>query len=259
MRDDPLPKDAGLRFEAFLARRAAREPVSHIIGRREFYGRDFEVSAAVLDPRPETEGIVEWVLAGSAPDRLLDLGTGSGALLVSLLADCPGAVGLGTDVSEEALAVAASNARRHGVSDRVRFALSDWFGAVTGRFDVIDFATRPIFRTRRATRLRRRFGIGNPNLRFLAGRTGWTRIAYWRRAWWITSNPAAARSSNSGSGKATMCRLCSPRPDGEMPNSSRTSPGERVSLPSGKRASFICHSISIVMRDSCCFPPARPI
>lgn len=132
---EPLPPEAAVRLEAALERRAAREPVSHILGLRAFWGRDFAVSPDVLDPRPETEALVACALARPF-GRVLDLGTGSGCILLSLLAERPGATGLGVDCSAAALAVAQANAARLGVG-RAEFALSDWFSAVAGRFDLI--------------------------------------------------------------------------------------------------------------------------
>ncbi|MCC0079983.1 MAG: peptide chain release factor N(5)-glutamine methyltransferase [Rhodobacter sp.] len=132
---DPLPAAAEARFAAALSQREGRRPVSQITGRRAFWGRDFQVSAAVLDPRPETETLVAEAL--SRPfHRVLDLGTGSGAILLTLLAERPVARGLATDLSPEALAVARANAEALGVT-RATFALSDWFGQVEGRFDLI--------------------------------------------------------------------------------------------------------------------------
>lgn len=123
-------------FEALVARRAAREPLSHILGKREFYGRMFEISPAVLDPRPETETLV--ALALQEPfERLLDLGTGSGCIALTLLAERPRAKACAVDLSEQALDVARRNAAPLGVADRVDFARSDWWQAVDGRFDLI--------------------------------------------------------------------------------------------------------------------------
>lgn len=132
---DPMPAEAALRFEAALARRLAREPVSHIIGTRAFYGREFCVTPTVLDPRPETETLIEAAL-GAPFRRVLDLGTGSGCILLTLLAERPGATGIGTDISEAALVVARENARRLGIAT-AKFHRADWFGDVTGRFDLI--------------------------------------------------------------------------------------------------------------------------
>ncbi|MCA0206771.1 MAG: peptide chain release factor N(5)-glutamine methyltransferase [Proteobacteria bacterium] len=123
-------------FREAIARRAAREPVSHITGRRLFWGRAFHVTADVLDPRPETETLIAEALGGPF-DRVLDLGTGSGAILLTLLAERPAARGLGTDLSDRALAVARGNAAALGLEPRADFARGDWFGPVTGRFDLI--------------------------------------------------------------------------------------------------------------------------
>lgn len=134
---DPLgPLDAA-RFAGLVAERRRFRPVAQIIGRRAFWGRDFAVTADVLDPRPETETLVAAALAGPTPARILDLGTGSGAILVTLLAEWPEATGLGTDASPAALAVAAANAERHGVGPRARFARADWTAGLDGRFDLV--------------------------------------------------------------------------------------------------------------------------
>lgn len=124
------------RFEAALAERCARRPVSQIIGGRLFWGRWFSVTPDVLDPRPETEMLIDAAL--QAPfDRVLDLGTGSGAILLTLLAERPGARGLGVDISARALAVAQANSHALGLADRAGWQLSDWFGAVSGTFDLV--------------------------------------------------------------------------------------------------------------------------
>lgn len=134
-----LRDPAGAEQAAFgeaIARRAAREPVSHITGRRLFWGRTFHVTADVLDPRPETETLIAEAL-GAPFTRLLDLGTGSGAILLTLLAERPAARGLGCDLSPAALAVAEGNAATLGLSGRAEFRQGDWFGPVEGRFDLI--------------------------------------------------------------------------------------------------------------------------
>lgn len=134
-----LGPELALRFVDMLRRREQGEPVAYLLGEREFYGRSFQVSPAVLIPRPETELIVDTVLARVAQDaplRILDLGTGSGALAVSLALELPAAQVTAVDVSPAALAVAAANAQRLGA--RLRCLESDWFAAVQGEvFDLI--------------------------------------------------------------------------------------------------------------------------
>ena len=123
---DALPAAPAEVFAGHVAARGGRRPVAQILGRREFWGRSFEVTPDVLDPRPETEALVALALQGPAPARLLDLGLGSGAILVTLLCEWPQARGIGTDLSAAALAVAARNAARHGVADRAEFRRADW-------------------------------------------------------------------------------------------------------------------------------------
>lgn len=130
----PLPDDVAARFDAAIDARVARQPVAQITGRRAFWKHDFRVTRDTLDPRPETETLVAEALR--LPWRsVLDLGTGTGAILISLLAERPGASGLGVDLSPAAIEVARGNAARLGVA--AEFAVSDWFSAVTGRFDLI--------------------------------------------------------------------------------------------------------------------------
>lgn len=126
-----------LAYEDMLDRRIAREPVSKIIGRRQFWGRDFTVTRDVLDPRPETETLIAEALTGAPPSRILDLGTGSGILAVTLLAEWREAFAVATDLSDPALKVAARNATLNGVDNRLTFLASDWFARVQGRFDLI--------------------------------------------------------------------------------------------------------------------------
>lgn len=123
-------------LQRLVDRRARREPISHITGTRAFWMHDFEVTADVLDPRPDTETLVDFALAHPF-DTVLDLGTGSGCILLSLLHERPVACGLGTDVSDAALRVARRNAAAVGVSNRAEWRVSDWFTDVTGTFDLI--------------------------------------------------------------------------------------------------------------------------
>lgn len=134
--DESLDAAAQARLEAALSARTRRQPVSQIIGGRLFWGRWFHVTPAVLDPRPETETLIAAALAQPFA-RVLDLGTGSGAILLSLLAERPAARGLGTDISPEALEVARRNRAALGLEARAELHLSDWFGAVAGGFDLI--------------------------------------------------------------------------------------------------------------------------
>lgn len=134
--DAALPGRIGPLFDRLVARRCAREPMSHLLGYRDFYEHRFEVSADALDPRPETETLVIAALARPFA-RVLDLGTGSGCILLSLLAARPNATGLGTDISAAALEVARRNRRKLSLDDRAALALSDWFDAVPGQFDLI--------------------------------------------------------------------------------------------------------------------------
>ncbi|WP_085847967.1 peptide chain release factor N(5)-glutamine methyltransferase [Pacificibacter marinus] len=133
---EPIDQTAQTAFETCIARRAAREPVSHILGRRSFYGRDFSVTADVLDPRPETEILVEQSLLQPF-SSVLDMGTGSGAILLTLLAEQPLAKGLGCDISPKALEVAQQNATQLGLTKQARWCPSDWFTDVSGTFDLI--------------------------------------------------------------------------------------------------------------------------
>lgn len=135
---------AAARLAEALRRRASREPFARITGSREFYGLEFALSPATLIPRPDSETLVDAVRdhiarqgRTEAPLRLVDLGTGTGALLIALLAHLPQAQGTGVDLSVGALETAAANAGRHLAPGRASFLHSDWFAAVNGLFDVI--------------------------------------------------------------------------------------------------------------------------
>ncbi len=134
----------GKQIESLANRRLAGEPISRIFGEREFWGLPFKVTPAVLDPRPDTETLVEEALKalkGKPPMRILDLGTGSGCILIALLHEWPEAEGIGLDISVEALVVAQENAARNGVEARARFAQGSWAGnlddIVRGPFELI--------------------------------------------------------------------------------------------------------------------------
>lgn len=128
-------------FGALIERRCAGEPVSRIIGKREFFGLEFRLDASVLDPRPETEMLVEAAIADHAlargQVRFADIGTGSGAIAIAILVHLPGAVAVATDISREALAVARDNAVRHGVADRLTFVRTSILEDCSGEFDFL--------------------------------------------------------------------------------------------------------------------------
>jgi release factor glutamine methyltransferase len=139
--EQKIGQEGADRLAAMTARRLSREPVARILGLRGFWGLPFRLSPETLVPRPDTETVVETALAGladrNAPLRILDLGTGSGCLLIALLHELPAAWGLGLDRSPGALATARDNALLNGVGDRAAFAASDWAEAVDGRFDIV--------------------------------------------------------------------------------------------------------------------------
>lgn len=128
--------DVAETYAKLIERRCQREPVSHLTGTRGFYGRDFKVTADVLDPRPETETLVEVALRSNFT-KMIDLGTGSGCILVTLLAEVPQSIGFGTDLSGAALQIARENAATYGVANRATFICADWMEGAKGSFDLI--------------------------------------------------------------------------------------------------------------------------
>ncbi len=138
------------RFETFIIRRAAREPVAYITGQKEFWSLSFAVSPGVLIPRPDTETIIDAVLADfpdrSAALRVLDLGTGSGCILAALLSEYPNASGLGIDSSQIAQNIAAGNLERLGLAERGSVRAGNWAENLDGSFDII-VSNPPYIRT----------------------------------------------------------------------------------------------------------------
>ena len=137
---EPAPASLEPSFSEWIARRERREPTAYIVGVREFWGRPFIVTPAVLVPRPETEFIIEEavpLVRSVATPRIADIGTGSGVLAVTLAAELPGASVVATDLSSEALDVARRNAERIGVATRVAFIETSYLNAVDGEFDLI--------------------------------------------------------------------------------------------------------------------------
>lgn len=136
----PVPAGAVAVFDALLARRRACEPVAYITGTKEFWSLPLLVTPATLIPRPDSETLIEAAraaLAEAPPARILDLGTGSGALLLAALSIWPGASGLGIDCSADALAVARANAERLGLAPRAEFREGDWAEGLDDRFDLV--------------------------------------------------------------------------------------------------------------------------
>jgi release factor glutamine methyltransferase len=136
-----VPEAAAARFRAALAARLDATPVAHILGQQGFWTLDLAVSPSTLIPRADSEALVEAALeafpAPEAPLRVLDLGTGTGCLLLAVLAERPRAFGVGVDLVPAAAALAAANAARNGLQDRAAFLAGDWAGALSGRFDLV--------------------------------------------------------------------------------------------------------------------------
>jgi release factor glutamine methyltransferase len=133
---DKMTEPQAKSYEDAIRARAARQPVAQITGRRLFWGQWFRVTGDTLDPRPETETLVAAALERPFL-KVLDLGTGTGCILLSCLKGMPIAKGVGVDISDAALEVAADNSRGFGLADRARFLRSDWFSQVSGAFDLI--------------------------------------------------------------------------------------------------------------------------
>jgi release factor glutamine methyltransferase len=140
IRDSTRPVDTTI-FEALLTRRTAHEPLALIVGHREFWSMDFQVSPATLIPRPDSETLIEAALAAfatrPAPQRILDLGTGTGCLLLALLKEFPSAFGTGIDLIPDAAALAKHNAARLGLANQSSFIAGNWTNSIAGRFDLI--------------------------------------------------------------------------------------------------------------------------
>jgi release factor glutamine methyltransferase len=170
-----LDAEAETRLETFVARRERREPVSLILGRKGFWNLMLGVGPGVLTPRPETETILDVVLPAFPPERafsVLDLGVGSGAILLSILAERPRARGLGVDVSEQALAVARDNAAQLGLAQRTALLRSDWTaGLGDASFDLV-VSNPPYIRTADIETLQPEVRDHDPRLALDGGRDG---------------------------------------------------------------------------------------
>ncbi len=170
-----LDESERARIERLIARRAAREPVSRILGRRGFWSLDFKITPDTLDPRPDSETLIEAVLgridAPAAPLHILDLGTGCGCLLLALLSELPGARGLGVDISEAALGVARENADSLGLGARARFERRDWAAGLSGPWQVI-VSNPPYIREREIEELAPEVAHHDPEMALNAGLDG---------------------------------------------------------------------------------------
>lgn len=135
--DRDLSGDELKHYQSLIGRRCGNEPVARILARRQFWGREFHVTRDTLDPRPETETLIAAALDLGPAGCFADLGTGTGIIAVTLLAEWPDATALATDIDPACLTVAAANAARHGVASRLSSLVSDWYSQVTGRFPLI--------------------------------------------------------------------------------------------------------------------------
>lgn len=139
--DQPVEEWQESHYRELITKRVDRQPVAQLIGKREFWGMVFEVSCNTLDPRADSETLVQGVLKEHArrdrPVRILDLGTGTGCLLLSLLSELPSATGIGADICDKALAIAKNNAQALDIQARAQFIASNWFENIDGTFDII--------------------------------------------------------------------------------------------------------------------------
>lgn len=140
-RDDPVPADVIERAEPLIGKREKRQPLAQILGRREFWSLPFHVTPDTLIPRPDSETVIisalEWAGTADRPLRVLDLGCGTGCLLLALLSEWPEATGVGVDIEAAAVRVAEENAQCLGLDGRARFVRANWGEGVDGKFDVV--------------------------------------------------------------------------------------------------------------------------
>ena len=197
---EALPGDAAAAFERMLEERARARPVAQILGRRALLGagvRGHAAPSSIRGRRPRRWS--RWRWAGAGPARILDLGTGSGAILVTLLAEWPEARGVGTDIDAAALAVAAENAARHGVAARATFRRADWTEGVVGRFDLV-VSNPPYIPAAEVEGLAADVRDWEPRHALTAGPTG---LEAYRRI-------AAGLGRGAGAGRAGRCSRSAP-------------------------------------------------
>lgn len=191
--------------DALTKRRESREPISHIVGRKHFWTLDLAVNAHVLTPRPETEFVVEAGLRETLPadgrHRILDLGAGSGAIILALLKDRPNATGVAVDISEDALAVLRINAEEIGVTDRLQILRGDWAQGVDERFDLV-VSNPPYIRTSDIEALAPEVSKFEPRLALDGGADGFAAYRIITMALPRLLNPGAAFGLEVGFGQA---------------------------------------------------------
>lgn len=162
-------------FFTLIKRRASYEPIAHLTGKREFWGREFIVTRDTLDPRPDSETLIEQALKlfpdKNTPLRILDLGTGTGCLLLTLLAEFPSAQGIGVDISDAALHVAKKNSSNLGLEKRVQFTLQCWASGIDGSFDLI-ISNPPYIKSADLTLLQPEVSLYEPRIALTGGIDG---------------------------------------------------------------------------------------
>ncbi|MBG0509547.1 peptide chain release factor N(5)-glutamine methyltransferase [Agrobacterium sp. MOPV5] len=176
--DRAVTPEESARIAAMIERRANGEPVHRILGHREFHGLDLLLSKETLEPRPDTEVLVDTLLpalkkavSAKGGARILDMGTGTGAICLALLKECPEATGIGSDISADALETAARNAARNDLGARFDAIRSDWFEKISGRFDII-VSNPPYIRTDIVATLDQEVRIHDPMAALDGGQDG---------------------------------------------------------------------------------------
>jgi release factor glutamine methyltransferase len=176
--DHVVTPEESARIAAMIERRANGEPVHRILGHREFHGLDLFLSKETLEPRPDTEVLVDTLLpalkkavSAKGGARILDMGTGTGAIVLALLKECPEATGIGSDISADALETAARNAARNDLGARFEAIRSDWFEKISGRFDII-VSNPPYIRTDIVATLDQEVRIHDPMAALDGGQDG---------------------------------------------------------------------------------------
>jgi release factor glutamine methyltransferase len=170
-----IPQDEAAKFLDLINRRCRREPISHLIGKREFYSLEFKVSNKTLDPRPDSETLIDTALAlfkdKYQPLRILDLGTGTGCLLLTLLKLFPNATGIGVDISPEAISIAKTNCQNLLLETRGQFLVQYWGKGLTDQFDLI-ISNPPYIKDREIPNLAPEVAVYEPLLALQGGEDG---------------------------------------------------------------------------------------